>query len=161
MEKVRGPVQRIHDPNVLISRMASALLAENAVTEEELDRSKMEIIIHTVEAIYLSELWHRLTASSQRLAEVPFEVKLSAKEAESLTGSARETILKGVIDLAFREDDGWVLVDYKTDVGDPEKLAREYGPQVKLYSDCWEKITGEPVKEGGIFLTRSQTYQVV
>jgi len=65
-------------------------------------------------------------------------------------------LLEGVIDLAFRESDGWVVADYKTDVGtDPEFPARQhsYRRQVDLYADAWAKLTGDPVKERVIFFT--------
>jgi ATP-dependent helicase/nuclease subunit A len=65
-------------------------------------------------------------------------------------------LLEGVIDLAFREPDGWVVADYKTDVGtDPEFAGRQlsYRRQVDLYADAWTKLTGDPVKERVIFFT--------
>jgi ATP-dependent exoDNAse (exonuclease V) beta subunit len=66
------------------------------------------------------------------------------------------TLLEGVIDLAFREPDGWVVADYKADVGtDPEFGARQlaYRRQVDLYADAWERLTGESVKERVLFFT--------
>lgn len=66
------------------------------------------------------------------------------------------TVLEGVIDLAFKESDGWVIADYKTDVGtDPSFSSREetYKRQVDLYADAWEKLTGEAVKERVLFFT--------
>jgi len=65
-------------------------------------------------------------------------------------------LLEGVIDLAFLEPDGWVVADYKTDVGtDPEFAARQlsYRRQVELYADAWAKLTGDPVKERVILFT--------
>ncbi|GAF95625.1 unnamed protein product, partial [marine sediment metagenome] len=52
-------------------------------------------------------------------------------------------ILTGAIDLAFLEQDGWVIADYKTDeVGEGlENFVKYYGSQVKLYSKYWEEIT--------------------
>lgn len=71
-------------------------------------------------------------------------------------GDGTMTILEGVIDLAFRERGGWVVADYKTDVGtDPDFPAREaaYRKQVDLYADAWARLTGEPVKERVLFFT--------
>lgn len=45
-------------------------------------------------------------------------------------------MLRGVIDLAFLETGGWVLVDYKTDVAardQLEMLVEHFRPQVDLY----------------------------
>ncbi len=65
-------------------------------------------------------------------------------------------VLEGVIDLVFQESDGWVIADYKTDVGsDPdfEARARAYRRQVELYAEAWARLTGEPVKERVLFYT--------
>jgi ATP-dependent helicase/nuclease subunit A len=65
-------------------------------------------------------------------------------------------VLEGVIDLVFRESDGWVVADYKTDVGtDPDFPNREaaYRRQVELYAEAWAHLTGEPVKERVLFFT--------
>ncbi|MCG6955764.1 MAG: UvrD-helicase domain-containing protein [Gemmatimonadetes bacterium] len=65
-------------------------------------------------------------------------------------------VLEGVIDLAFREPEGWVIADYKTDIGtDPEFPARveSYRRQVDLYAQAWTHLTGERVKERVLFFT--------
>ncbi len=65
-------------------------------------------------------------------------------------------VLEGVIDLAFREQGGWVIADYKTDVGtDPEFQNRleAYRRQVDLYAEAWARLTGEPVKERMLYFT--------
>lgn len=66
------------------------------------------------------------------------------------------SVLEGVIDLAFRERGGWVVADYKTDIGtDPKFPAREaaYRRQVDLYAEAWAQLTGETVKERILFFT--------
>ena len=71
-------------------------------------------------------------------------------------GLAERTVLEGIIDLAFLEEDGWVIADYKTDVGtDPDFPAREraYRHQVELYAQAWQRLTGEPVKERVLYFT--------
>ena len=70
--------------------------------------------------------------------------------------AAQGDVLEGVVDLAFREPDGWVIADYKTDVGtDPEFAARveAYRRQVELYAAAWTRLTGEPVKERVLLFT--------
>ena len=65
-------------------------------------------------------------------------------------------VIEGVVDLAFREDGGWVIADYKTDLGtDPDFSSRikTYRKQVDLYADAWARLTGDPVKERILFFT--------
>jgi ATP-dependent helicase/nuclease subunit A len=67
-----------------------------------------------------------------------------------------QRVVEGVIDLAFKEAEGWVIADYKTDVGtDPDFARREvsYRRQVELYAEAWSRLTGEPVKERVLFFT--------
>ena len=53
-----------------------------------------------------------------------------------------------MIDCAFREGDGWILVDYKTDkIGDEEAFTEEYRPQLAWYREALSRLTGLPVKE--------------
>jgi len=63
-----------------------------------------------------------------------------------------DSLLQGVIDLCFWEDDGWVLVDYKTDcVGKASDLWASYGLQVRLYERALPAATGSPVSEAILF----------
>jgi len=62
----------------------------------------------------------------------------------------RTLAVEGIIDLAIRKDDGWYVVDYKTDKlgGDEskeaymERLRGEYTPQITAYARVLEKMTG-------------------
>ena len=48
------------------------------------------------------------------------------------------TLLEGVVDLAFRDVDGWTVVDFKTDRSD----RLQYGAQIRLYCAAVEAATG-------------------
>ena len=58
-------------------------------------------------------------------------------------------ILAGIIDLVFLREDGWVIVDYKTDdISDPGRKAELdalYARQVEGYAQAFTAVTGEPV----------------
>ena len=74
----------------------------------------------------------------------------------------RNLLVQGVVDCAFMEDDGWVLVDYKTDrVEDEEAFREAYRPQLKWYAEAVRELTGKPVKETWLYaLSRRQAYSV-
>lgn len=82
------------------------------------------------------------------LSEAPFSV---TREREGLPRTTT-----GTVDVAFREADGWVLADYKTDAvdGNLEALVNHYRSQVETYRACWEEITGEAVKETLLYFIR-------
>ena len=74
-------------------------------------------------------------------------------DADRLLGvKAREQILlQGVIDAFFEEEDGIVLVDYKTDrvleEGAIRERAEHYRSQLEAYAGALSRITGKAVKE--------------
>ena len=72
------------------------------------------------------------------------------------------TLLQGVIDCAFMEEDGWVLVDYKTDrIIDEEAFCERYHMQLNWYGRALERITGKPVKEMWLYAIRKgKAYKV-
>ncbi|MBR3436645.1 MAG: PD-(D/E)XK nuclease family protein, partial [Lachnospiraceae bacterium] len=72
------------------------------------------------------------------------------------TVDPNETVMiQGVIDLYFEEDDGLVLVDYKTDIVDKsETLAERYRAQLYYYRKALTALTGKPVKESYIWSFR-------
>ena len=50
------------------------------------------------------------------------------------------SMLEGAIDLAYRDERGWVVVDYKTDLAPPADSA--YDAQVGAYVAAVAKATG-------------------
>ena len=139
-------------PQANLERLAAAALAEQG-----LDPALAPQAASQARAVMASGLWQRARASLQCLTEVPFEIWFE----NGPHGQGGPTLLRGAIDLVFREEGGWVLVDYKTDripAGGPESLAERYRPQVRLYAQCWERSTGESVKEIGLYFVAADLY---
>ncbi len=160
-------------------------LAGNALTAAGLGRGQEGELVDLVMSILSSGFWGRAMAADRKLFEVPFSVRIDAgdpdHEAISRTGSlvalgghrpvavaaGSPVILSGAIDLVFREKDGWVIADYKSDrlpsalfESGPQAAAEALGalvayytPQVRIYSRLWERMTGERVKESGLYFT--------
>ena len=53
--------------------------------------------------------------------------------------------LEGAVDLAYLEDGGWVIVDFKTDL-DLEDHRDKYCRQVAWYQLALEQLTGLPAR---------------
>ena len=82
--------------------------------------------------------------------EQPFVIGLPAKELFPDSESEERVLVQGVIDAFFEEEDGLVLMDYKTDrirENAKEELTKKYQSQLKYYRTALEKLTGKPVKE--------------
>lgn len=111
--------------------------------------AELSELIDLVAGIMASDVWKRAMRSGSALVEVPFA---AAEKDTELRG-----LVDGVIDLAFREKDGWVIVDYKTDAVTEtdvwQRRIHEYKKQVDFYADYWESLTGETVVERVLVLT--------
>ena len=57
-------------------------------------------------------------------------------------------VIEGTVDVAFREDGAWTVVDYKTDreIGETGPTAAAYRRQVALYAEMITRATGEPAR---------------
>ena len=66
--------------------------------------------------------------------------------------NVEKVILQGIIDAFIMEEDGIILVDYKTDrVKDGEELRNRYQKQIDLYSEALEQILGKKVKRRALY----------
>ena len=81
--------------------------------------------------------------------EKPFVYGSNGKELFGDESSTDEMLLvQGIIDVFFEEDDGIVLLDYKTDrVDEDSQLVLRYEKQLQLYKAAIEKAYNIPVKE--------------
>jgi len=144
----------MRDRSADLRSLAETFLAEQGMLEPDLIKQALE----TIESVMASEIWSRAMNSVQRLVEVPFQILMgSAGQA----GSPTHTTLRGVIDLAFLEPPGWVIVDYKTDrrsAGQLKDLVEHYRGQVDTYAHAWEAITGQKVAEAGLYFAHPRTY---
>ncbi len=127
-----------------------AAVAAAALDENGLDQGLGASVLAAAERVMASDLWRRAQAASKRLTEVPIQYLQPGGSGEG----GVPTLVRGVIDLVFREAGGWVIVDYKTDDRDESglaELAGYYAPQVRAYASAWSLLTGEPVAEAVLF----------
>src|SRR4029077_12012038 len=111
-----------------------------------------------IEWFVASELGQKIRATPDQdlLREIPFNLALPPEKFPNAGPSADpldQVMLRGRIDLLIREDQAFTVVDYKTDnVTEAEIDARQdfYRPQVQLYRDAIQKLTGTPVT--GVYL---------
>ncbi|MDO4484057.1 MAG: PD-(D/E)XK nuclease family protein [Clostridia bacterium] len=100
----------------------------------------------SIAQFYVSDIGMRMLASPKVKREWSFTYLLQ-----------EGTMVQGIIDCAFMEDDAWVLVDYKTDhIDDEAAFAEKYNLQLGLYAEAVEQITHTRVKEKWLFALRLQ-----
>lgn len=148
-----------------------AVFCKVAAQEVEAEEKWIEQALEAVRLTSESDLWQRCMRAKRRFFEFSFQAKQQAEdmtisgEGASAGSAAPGTILmRGVIDLVFEEDDGWVIADFKTDHHDApqeEQLAAYYKQQVKAYAEEWRRLTGGTVKEAGLYFLHTHRYVVV
>lgn len=109
--------------------------------------------ISKIDAFFRSDLYIRIKSavkSGKCEREKKFLVKFSDLQKqntvfENIINS--DSMIKGVVDLIYEEDDGLVIVDYKSDkVYSADTLIKSYSNQLEFYKLAVELITGKKVK---------------
>ncbi|HLR79362.1 MAG TPA: helicase-exonuclease AddAB subunit AddA [Bacillota bacterium] len=139
---------------------------EQLVDQEILRRDEANIIdIDAIENFFATDIAEYMIACPTIYREIPFSLTLSAQEVYSTwKGNYDEQVLiQGVLDCVIPKDDGWLILDYKTDVIDEEvteetvnKFAERYEVQLNLYRTALERIWKEPVKETYLYFFDKQ-----
>ena len=109
-----------------------------------------------LEAFLSSELCQRILSAQKagnpickekQIFAMIADLNLPEKSPLALQYADTDGVLIGTMDLIFRENDGWVIVDYKTNRCSAEELIEKYQGQLWLYRKATELILGEPVKQ--------------
>ena len=140
--------------------------------EEEKNRLRIQCLItdeelrvidnKAVESFFSSGVGSRLLSSDEILKEYEFAILKNAGELYSdLPENAKEEkiVIQGKLDCAFKESDGYVLIDYKTDnVTDEAHFVSVYKNQLRIYADALYQCTEIPVKETYIYSFKLQKF---
>lgn len=104
-----------------------------------------------ISGFFRSSLGKRIVAAKKVQKEVSFNLK-TEEDGQTIT-------VQGTIDCYFPEEDGIVLVDYKSNFVDNRKeeedvqrLVRWYEPQLQMYRKALETISGCHVKQMYLYL---------
>lgn len=125
------------------------MIEREVLTNQEL----FALPVHGVAGFFRNEIGQRLLKSEKVRREWSFNL---------LMDDQRRTLLQGVIDCAFMENDEWILVDYKTDrINDEDAFIQRYAMQLEWYARALERITGSPVREMWLYsISKAKAYQV-
>lgn len=95
---------------------------------------------------------HRAALCGKLYKEQPFVFGIHAKEMYPEADTEELVLIQGIIDVYFEEDDGLVVLDYKTDrVQRGQELVEKYQEQLHLYGRALEQMTLKKVKEKVIY----------
>ena len=135
-----------------VERQMDHLLKAHRITEETRKLVRPDIIWRLVS----SPLGQRMKAAQEKgnlHREQQFVMGIPAREMK-LADSDELVLIQGIIDGYFQEEDGLVIVDYKTDrirQGEEDHLAKRYKVQLDYYQKALAQMTGCKVKERIIY----------
>lgn len=137
-----------------IEHAIANMVEKQFLTEEQSAYVQPEVL----EQFFMSEIGQRLLRAERVYRELPFSYGLPIKDVypNADEATADETVLiQGVIDCLFEDENGFILIDYKTDAVYGNQLAtirERYELQIKLYAQAIEAIWQRPVHEKVLFL---------
>jgi ATP-dependent helicase/nuclease subunit A len=128
----------------------TARLAAPFAARHNLDDGGMRQLVAMIKTTLSSDLIERARAAGGRGRRILRELPLVQP------GGAAVAVEERKIDLLFEEDDGWVLVDYKTDQvpEDSAVLRTRYGSQIREYRDALAEL-GIPIRSAYLLLART------
>ncbi len=131
------------------------LCHEGFILPEDADR----IDIGQAAGFMKSDLSRRMAEAARRgslVREQPFVMSVPADTIKSDADPEDSVLIQGIIDAFWEEDDGLVLLDYKTDnVKAAEELTDIYRTQIMLYAEALgRRFSGKRVKEALIYSFR-------
>ena len=153
-----------HEPDA-VRREIGRLIAQDLLTEEE---AKL-VPTDEIAAFFQSELGKRLQAADTVQRETLFTMRLPAAEVEPAIASApgaeaEGVVVQGMADCLFKENEEWVLIDYKSDRlwgESPIERAERYRVPMALYARAVEAAMDEAVREAYLyFLAVGEAVQV-
>lgn len=133
-----------------VKDVLDGLVFKNVITGDEAD----SVNVYKVLNFFKNPFYERIKNAKAVYKEEPFAMTLKSEEVfpdKNVFGE--DILLHGIIDCYFEEEDGLVVLDYKTDfVTSEEEIKNRYALQMKMYAIALEKATGKRVKGVYIYL---------
>jgi len=144
-----------------ITEFAYTLVQREILTKEQAKVIQVEDIVKFFE----TDIAKLMMEVEKVEREVPFMITLPAEEVyPSWDGKSGERVLiQGIIDCLIPTEDGWIILDYKTDqiFGDVnedllKELKQRYEMQIRLYRQAVETILDEKVTKAYVYYFAKQ-----
>lgn len=152
------------------ARQKSAYSAENLrkFLKEEVESGRLKAeyseavnekkILRFLQSELAYRMW-RAERDGRLCREQPFVMSVSASKLGQEFPDSESVLIQGIIDVFFEEEDGIVLLDYKTDaVSSLKELWNRYETQLDYYSQALSKLTEKPVKERILYSFHLEQY---
>lgn len=136
----------------IIKQLLEELIDKEILTHEQVNAISCEQIAQ----FFQSELGNRMLSAKKVIREVPFTLGVPARELyPDWDGQEENVLVQGVVDCVIEDEEGVILLDYKTDViqgkfpgGFSQAkniLAERYQVQLRFYERAIEEIWKKPI----------------
>ncbi|MBR5228403.1 MAG: PD-(D/E)XK nuclease family protein [Firmicutes bacterium] len=147
---------------------------EKLVAEGRMEEREAQVVdVRKIVSFFESEIGRRACRAEFLKKEWAFTLRKDREEIAAMAADAEtadlmrqelpeKLLIQGIIDCCFRDEQGLVIIDYKTDWVDKsnkaasiKRLKESYKNQLSLYKEVVEKALGEPVVTTALFLIDS------
>ena len=135
------------------------LVRQRFISAQQADMVQPEL----VHSFLSTPLGQKIAQSEQVIREFKFSILVDGAQYDPAC-AGEEILLQGVVDCAIVDDDGIVLVDFKTDYVTEETIdavASGYRQQVQTYADALRSIYQKEVKEAYLYFFRLNRFVCV
>ncbi|PWV95400.1 DNA helicase/exodeoxyribonuclease V subunit A [Paenibacillus cellulosilyticus] len=147
----------------ILQALVDDLISRRIMTKKQAEAIQLEPVVE----LFTNTLGQRILAADWVKREVPFSCAFPASRiyGQHVEGSEDEPILiQGVVDCLFRDQEGIVLLDYKTDqvyMQQWDRAAEKHRFQLELYAEALEMSLGLPIQESYVhFLSGGVTVRL-
>nr|WP_307990070.1 UvrD-helicase domain-containing protein [uncultured Niameybacter sp.] len=124
-----------------------------------IEDKKEDVAIKLLDQFKKSTIADDIKHAEVVLTEVPIHMYIDSSQPmyTSFTKTSEDIQaikVNAIIDLVYKKDGKWYIVDYKTDhiqVEGIPAMIEFYKPQVMFYKDAWKELTGEKVEKVLLF----------
>ncbi len=124
---------------------AKRMFESGLLTSDQYDAVMSES--YRIERFENSILYSKVLSANNVYREESFFTEIPATEYDPDAPESETLLIQGSLDMLCEYDDGFVIIDYKTDKVNEEELLFRYEKQLKLYRLAVEKNYGKPVKK--------------
>ena len=134
------------------------LVIRKRLSREYRDAVRDQRIIRFLQSPLAYRMW-QADKEGKLYREQPFVLGIDAGRLSADLPDTETVLIQGIIDVFFVEEDGLVLLDYKTDsVDSMEELWNRYETQLDYYQEALQKLMGMPVKERILYSFHLEEY---
>ncbi|WP_028977570.1 helicase-exonuclease AddAB subunit AddA [Sporolactobacillus terrae] len=141
-----------------LKEQGTALVAKEVITEAQ----EQSFDYHAVHAFFDTAIGKKMREAGKVIRESPFSLALPTDEVYPTWNREEDqekVLVQGVIDVMIEDEDGLILLDYKTDhlgrFPTPEaavaELKQRYAVQIRLYQRAIEQIWKRKVMRAGLY----------